>query len=227
MGGKDNDDFSADWQTFWAMMLTSVILVLCFKSVRGDTALTDNKIFQIFAVAIILNGFAAMNSLFGIIGFNPAFACAYIMFEAAEYNDPNVDYNSTGLTHYLWAYCIGPLVGGFAGGIIYWFHRQTAQGEFKDISEGFSRLGGGGATVGESNKSKTAKVNTTNSSLGNSKPKSQPQNASNQLSQQHQSNDKDTSMASNKSRAKFCSECGARFDGEAQKFCSECGNQRS
>ena len=55
------------------------------------------------------------------------------MFETAEWNTPNADYDSKNINHYLWAYCIGPMVGAAIGGFLYWIHRQTAKGEVKGV----------------------------------------------------------------------------------------------
>ena len=37
--------FTRDWQTFWAMLVTSMILTLCFVSFKSErTAITENKL---------------------------------------------------------------------------------------------------------------------------------------------------------------------------------------
>ena len=46
-----NDDWTRDWQCFWAILMCSIILVLTFISIKHkDTQLTDNGLIQILAI---------------------------------------------------------------------------------------------------------------------------------------------------------------------------------
>jgi glycerol uptake facilitator-like aquaporin len=125
--GTATDGFSRDWQTFWAMLVTSLILVLTVVSVKSKaTQISAEPMLQVFAVTLVLLAMPTMNLLFGTAGFNPALASAYIMFEVMEYDTPNQYYTGTELNHYLWAYIIGPLVGAVAAGFLHIIHSKCS-----------------------------------------------------------------------------------------------------
>ena len=116
------------------MLITSMLLVLAFASIKSkDIAISENKLFQVGAIWIMLQAVVDLNSRFGTIGINPAMASMYIFFETTQYNAPNVEIPAHELNHYLWAYFIGPLVGAVLGGFLFWIHRQTADGNVQDI----------------------------------------------------------------------------------------------
>mmetsp|Transcript_12365 Transcript_12365/g.16769 ORF Transcript_12365/g.16769 Transcript_12365/m.16769 type:complete len:269 (+) Transcript_12365:22-828(+) len=128
--GDDPDNgFTRDWQTFFAMFLTSMILVLAYASVKmPQTAISDNKVVQIIALTFIFTGLNGCNMKFGEAGINPALASGYIAFVASQHTDDEA-YN-----HYLWAYMIGPLFGGALGGFLYLIHSRCAQTKGRDNS---------------------------------------------------------------------------------------------
>ena len=127
------DSWTRDWQTFWGIFMSSFILILAFKAVRGSTALSNNKLYQVFAIYWIIEGIKSMNILFGPIGFNPALASGYIFFETTQFNFPNPDFPSKALSHYLWAYFVGPIAGACLAGFVFWIHEQTHEGEVRGI----------------------------------------------------------------------------------------------
>ena len=109
------------------MFVSSIILVLCFASIKSkETALSENKLFGALSIYTIIESIAAINYLFGSAGFNPALASGYIFFETTQYNYPNTVYDSSQLNHYWWAYALGPLAGGFVGGILFLIHAKCA-----------------------------------------------------------------------------------------------------
>ena len=87
---------------------------------------------------MILGCVANLNVMFGSCGFNPALATAYIIFEETQFlHDPNLrsfanrlgihdtdDVKRSYIDHYLWAYLLAPMVGGFVGGILYLIHQK-------------------------------------------------------------------------------------------------------
>lgn len=109
------------------MFVSSIILVLCFASIKSkETAISDNKLFGALAIYTIIESIASINMLFGSAGFNPALASGYIFFETTQYNYPNTVYDSSQLNHYWWAYALGPMAGGFVGGILFLMHSKCA-----------------------------------------------------------------------------------------------------
>ena len=132
--GEGKDGFTRNWQTFWSMMLTCMVLVLAFTSIKSkEIAISDNKLFQVGAIWIVLSTVAQVNTFFGSVGINPALASMYVFFETTQYNYPNDDISADELNHYLWAYFIGPFVGAILGGFLFWIHRQTADGNVQNI----------------------------------------------------------------------------------------------
>lgn len=120
-------EYTRNWQTFWGMFVSSIILVLCFASIKSkETALSDNKLFGALAIYTIIESIASINTLFGSAGFNPALASGYIFFETTQFNYPNTVYTSGQLNHYWWAYALGPMAGGFVGGILFLIHSKCA-----------------------------------------------------------------------------------------------------
>ena len=88
---------------------------------------------------------AGINSIFGAVGFNPALALAYIIFEETTIlSDPNLSLwqirlcgikstencdsdHPTYFNHYLWAYLIAPFVGAVLGGILFHIHAKCTE----------------------------------------------------------------------------------------------------
>lgn len=150
--GNGDDGWTRDWQTFWSLLITSIFLVVCFISIKNErTQLTDNKLFQALAITLLMGAVAGINSLFGSVGFNPALALAYIVFEETTIlNEPNLSTwqlricgissitgdcdadHPTYLNHYLWAYLIAPFVGGLIGGIFFHIHAKCTEKKGQD-----------------------------------------------------------------------------------------------
>ena len=121
----NHEAFTRDFQTFWAMFLTSMLLVLAFTSIKAEvTRLSDNRLFQAFSVYTTLIAVTSLNVRFGDAGINPALSAFYIMFEVSQYQYPNTEYESFQLNHYLWAYFVGSLAGGAVGGLLHWIHKK-------------------------------------------------------------------------------------------------------
>ena len=54
-GDYVDDGWTRDWQTFWAMLLCSIVLVFAFVSIKhNSTQLTDNGLLQIIAISYLL-----------------------------------------------------------------------------------------------------------------------------------------------------------------------------
>ena len=59
--GYVEDDFTRNWQTFWAMLLCSIILVFAFVSIKhNSTQLTDNGLIQILSISWLLGAVMEM-----------------------------------------------------------------------------------------------------------------------------------------------------------------------
>ena len=146
----DTKDWSADcwtrdWQTFWAVLISSIILVLTFISIKHkNTQLTDNSLIQIIAIQVVFAAINSLNSKFGNAGYNPALSCGYISFAVSQYAYPNIstdaafkykygfDPSATQVNHYLWVYMIAPFVGGIVAGILHLIHSKCANVKGKD-----------------------------------------------------------------------------------------------
>ena len=129
--GVDTDysnGFTRDWQTFWAMLVTSALLVLAYNSIKlKGTQITDDHLVQALGIVWVIKGLGSCNALFGAAGINPAIACWYMMFEATQYQNPNTEYEYGELNHYVWAYLFGPICGAFIGGILTIIHEACAK----------------------------------------------------------------------------------------------------
>ena len=126
-GLDEVNGFTRDWQTFYAMLISSFFLTLAYTSVKSkNTQLTENELLKAFVIYFVLGTVAALNFNFGTAGFNPALATSYIIFEVSQNKEPTIydsdDFGNDHLNHYLWAYMIGPLVGGALGGIAHLIH---------------------------------------------------------------------------------------------------------
>ena len=109
-----------------ATMLATTILIVAFVSVKGSTALSNNKILQVLAVTWVIQGVAEVNTLFGGIGINPAVICAYMVFESMQYKFPNVEPpSSAAIYHYLWTYVVGAFLGAILGAIFAAIHKSS------------------------------------------------------------------------------------------------------
>ena len=83
--GNTTDGWTRNWQTFWGLFISTIFLTVCFISIKNkETQLTDNLLFQALSIALLLWAVALMNADFGSVGFNPALATAYIIFEESQ-----------------------------------------------------------------------------------------------------------------------------------------------
>ena len=120
--------FTRDWQTFWAMLVTSMLLVLAYNSIKlKGTQITDDRLVQALGIVWVIKGLASCNALFGAPGINPAIAVWYMMFEATQYQNPNTELEYGELNHYVWAYLFGPICGAILGGILTIIHEACAK----------------------------------------------------------------------------------------------------
>ena len=135
---SDNDlNFSKDWQTFWAMTITSIIVGTAFCTLKNDdSVLGKDVVLKILAFTFVLQGVQSCNDLFGTFGYNPALACMWVAYEVTQYESPNKSYDSEQLNHYVWAYIIGPLLGGAAAGILALIHQKCAGDKNRNTSRG-------------------------------------------------------------------------------------------
>ena len=61
--------FTRDWQCFWAIFLTSLLLTFGYVTVKNPkTAITDNPLLQMWIITMLLSAVTRMNVLFGTIG---------------------------------------------------------------------------------------------------------------------------------------------------------------
>ena len=152
-GNCVDDDWTRDWQTFWAILLCSIILILAFISIKHKTTqLTDNGLVQILAYNSILLAVSLMSLQYGGggFGFNPAIATGYVSFAVSQYAYPNIDTDSDykdiygfdpsakTVNHYLWVYILAPLVGGAIAGILHLIHQKCVKSHGKDNDSSIS-----------------------------------------------------------------------------------------
>ena len=143
------DQFTRDWQCFWVIFMSTIILVFTFVSIKHEkTQLTDNGLIQIIGINLLYIAITALSSQFGGCGWNPALACGYISFAVSQYNYPNrepdavynqqygFDPTDTVINHYLWVYMTAPFVGAVVAGILHIIHSKCAasKGDKEDVS---------------------------------------------------------------------------------------------
>jgi len=56
------------------------------------------------------------------------------MFENQVYDYPNIPVDSAKLNNYVWAYIIGPLLGGATGGFLFLLHSKCVDARGRDNS---------------------------------------------------------------------------------------------
>ena len=88
--GTSQYGFSRNWQTFWAMTITSMILSMVFVAVKcKETRPSEDIVVSALFVLLVITGLSEVNSLFGSAGINAALSCGYIFFETTQYDFPN------------------------------------------------------------------------------------------------------------------------------------------
>ena len=68
-----------------------------------------------------------MNYKFGTLGYNPALACAQIMYEITQFDTPNTFLPAEDINKYVWAYIIGPIFGAVLGGFLSLIHQKCVR----------------------------------------------------------------------------------------------------
>ena len=113
----DHDGFSEDWQTLLTQILCTFIFVAVILMVKGQgTAPSKDGALQAFTVVLTLAGLIHVASHHAAT-FNPAVSTALTVFQTLVLED-----KGGYLTHYFYAYFVGPLIGGAIAGSFSRFH---------------------------------------------------------------------------------------------------------
>ena len=123
-------EWARNWQTFWAVLITSTVLAVAWNVVKcSETTLTKDKLLQAILLTVVLEAVQLLNVDFGILGLNPALAAAYVSFTKSQSYYPNVPLivDKVVVGHYLWVYLTVPFVGAILGGFLFKMHRGVQE----------------------------------------------------------------------------------------------------
>jgi len=110
----------------WAVMQNEIICTFLFVSVilmvKGEHTAGDKKgVFAAICIAATLLGLIAGTNTIGAC-FNPAVSISLTIDALVRYWSTSVD--TTYMTHYLYAYTLGPAIGAMLAGFFFIFHRK-------------------------------------------------------------------------------------------------------
>ena len=105
-------------EVFCTFLFVSVILMVKGKHTAGDRKGVCAAICVVASLCAIVTGTNKLGA-----SFNPAVAIAITTNSVARFDLP-VPFNQTALTHYLYAYTLGPAIGGLLAGIFHLFHAK-------------------------------------------------------------------------------------------------------
>ena len=113
----DSDGFSENWQTFITQVVCTFIFVAVILMLKGQlTGPSKDGVLIALTVALTLGGLIQVANHHAA-SFNPAVSLALTVFQTQAME------NEGGyLTHYFYAYFVGPLLGGFLAGVFSRFH---------------------------------------------------------------------------------------------------------
>ena len=115
------------------MLVSSMILSLGYVSIKSKhTRLCDDNLINCLFIFFLLIGVVELNAFFGTAGLNGALSAAYILFETTQFKTPNKVVPAYELNHYLWAYILGTLIGGAAGGFLHLIHSKCSNTKGRD-----------------------------------------------------------------------------------------------
>ena len=77
----DGAEWTRDWQTFWSILITSMLLSLFFVSIKNKkTQLTEDAGLNILLFTLGFSVLTTLNENFGELGTNAALSSAYSFF---------------------------------------------------------------------------------------------------------------------------------------------------
>lgn len=130
---KTTELFTRSWQTFFAMLVSSMILSLGYTSIKSlHTRLCDDNLVNCTLIFLFLSTCYSLDALFGSAGLNTALTTAYIIFEVSQYKTPNTVTEGYILDHYLWAYIFATCLGGALGGLLHMVHTKCSETKGRD-----------------------------------------------------------------------------------------------
>lgn len=111
--------FHEDVQLFWSQAICTMIFVSVILILKGErTAPTKDLIHVGLTVALTLWGLITLDYHTGAC-FNPAVAISQTFFQMQHLENTN-----SWLSHYLYGYTMGPLVGGGVAGLFFLMHEK-------------------------------------------------------------------------------------------------------
>ena len=123
---------------FFSQVILTFLFVLEILVIKGKiTSPTEDGAFGAFAVALALYGLIKLDDKIGAC-FNPAVGLVQSIYGVMELQHSGL-YSASTLTRYMWAYILGPAIGGLLAGIAQLFHRG-AVGKVAASAAGADRL---------------------------------------------------------------------------------------
>ena len=108
----DSDGFSEDWQTLFTQITCTFIFVATILMLKGQlTSPSKDGALQALTVAFTLGGLLQV-AAHHAASFNPAVSLSLTIFQVMS-----LENDGGHLTHYFYAYFIGPLLGGLLAGV--------------------------------------------------------------------------------------------------------------